>query len=111
MQITPRGLLCGLALVGVACGQSLEQQRIARDDSQIAEIVARGPDEVDAVREGALRIEDPIQRTAAVMQWLERHQGRLNLNNGHAVCEVLVEPGRSYCQRRAYSPHLHAPTP
>ncbi len=111
MQTTRTGLLCGLALVGAACGSSPEQQRVAQDEAQVAEIVARGPDEAIAVREGALRIEDPIRRTAAVMEWLERHQGRLDLGAAQSACEVLADPGRSYCMRRAGSPHLHAPTP
>lgn len=93
------------------CGSSPEEQAKAKAREEVDAIVALGPDQAAQVQARASGIEDPILRTTAVMGWLEQNQQRIDPSQGQAVCQVLVEPGRSYCQRRAASPHLREATP
>ena len=71
-----------------------------------AELLATGPQGVDAALALAPRFSDPLAQEEAVMAWMRSNGPKADPQQGERLCALLSAQERQACVRRLHSAHL-----
>lgn len=74
-------------------------------------LLARPAEDLGGVTADAAAITDPVVKQAAVLEWIRRNQGHIDITNALALCESLGGIATDTCARRVDSPHLRTRPP
>ncbi len=99
-------LLSALLACTPGGGECSTLEQPDRDYCYSDRIESMGPEELDAVREVVLAIEDPLVREASVLAWLGVHADSVPLEEAESLCAVSGGEDSWLCKRRLHAAHL-----
>ena len=87
-----------------SCAQ-IEGQR-ERDVCFYEQLVAAAADQSQIAIAAAQSINDPVIKSAGVLDWIRAHNRAVSVEDGQRLCDQLENWERTACERRLYAAHL-----
>ena len=89
---------------GSSCGQIEDQRK--RDVCFYDQLVAAAADQSEVAIAAAHSINDPVIKSAGVVDWIRAHNRAVSVEDGQKLCDQLENWERTACERRLYAAHL-----